>query len=71
MNEEIPLKEDVLYLLEPSKSMRVSGKNIMEGQTAAAKDAIVVFCIDISGSMGCTTEVFNLSNISVALVSVW
>jgi Mg-chelatase subunit ChlD len=57
VNEEIPMKEDTLYMLMPSESVRVSGRNFMEGQTAAAKDAIVVFCIDISGSMGCTTEV--------------
>ena len=66
MNEEIPLKDDVLYLLEPSESVRVSGRNMIEGQVAAAKDAIVVFCIDISGSMGYTTEVFNLPKTFIA-----
>lgn len=50
------MKEDTLYLLEPDQS----GTNLMEGQMAAAKDAIVVFCIDISGSMGCTTEVHTI-----------
>ena len=51
------MKEDTLYMLEPGKSVQVPNVNLMEGQTAATKDAIVVFCIDTSGSMGCTTEV--------------
>lgn len=63
VNEEIPMKEDTLYMLMPSESVRVSGRNLMEGQTAAAKDAIVVFCIDISGSMGCTNEVRSYAGV--------
>ena len=57
-NEEIPLKEDVLYLLEPSETFMTSGRSTMEGH---ASDSIVVFCIDTSGSMGVTTEVCTQS----------
>lgn len=55
VNEEIPMKEDTLYMLEPGESVQNPSMNLMEGQTAAS--AIVVFCLDTSGSMGCTTEV--------------
>jgi len=43
--DEIPKKNVIDYLLEPP------------ADTKDADDSIVVFCIDISGSMCCTTEV--------------
>ena len=49
--EEIPSKEDTTYMLAAPEAVG--------GATAAmgTKEAIVVFCIDISGSMCVTTEV--------------
>lgn len=52
--EEVPLKEEVLYMITPGASAG-SSSSIAGGQ--AGKDALVVFCIDTSGSMGTTTEV--------------
>ena len=52
--EEVPLKEEVLYMITPGASAGSSGA-VVGGQTG--KDALVVFCIDTSGSMGTTTEV--------------
>ena len=52
--DEVPLKEEVLYMITPGASAGSSGA-MVGGQ--AGKDALVVFCIDTSGSMGTTTEV--------------
>ena len=52
--EEVPLKEEVLYMITPGASAG-SSSVMVGGQTG--KDALVVFCIDTSGSMGTTTEV--------------
>ena len=52
--EEVPLKEEVLYMIAPGTS---TGAATEIGATA--KDALVVFCIDTSGSMGTTIEVSN------------
>lgn len=52
--EEVPLKEEVLYMITPGASAGSSGA-MVGGQTG--KNALVVFCIDTSGSMGTTTEV--------------
>ena len=52
--EEVPLKEKVLYMITPGASAGSSGA-MAGGQTG--KGALVVFCIDTSGSMGTTTEV--------------
>ena len=55
--EEVPLKEEVLYMITPGASAQSSGA-MGEGQTG--KDALVVFCIDTSASMCTTTEVRNI-----------
>lgn len=52
--DEVPLKEEVLYMITPGVSAGSSGA-MVGGQTG--KDALVVFCIDTSGSMCTTTEV--------------
>ena len=52
--EEVPLKEEVLYMITPGASAGSSG-DMVGGQIG--KNALVVFCIDTSGSMGTTTEV--------------
>ena len=52
--EEVPLKEEVLYMITPGAS--TGSSSVMVGGQAG-KDALVVFCIDTSGSMGTTTEV--------------
>ena len=52
--DEVPLKEEVLYIITPGPSGKNSGTMVRE---QAGKDALVVFCIDTSGSMGTTTEV--------------
>ena len=52
--DEVPLKEEVLYMITSGVSAGSSGA-VVGGQ--AGKDALVVFCIDTSGSMGTTTEV--------------
>ena len=50
--EEVPLKEEVLYMITPGTS---TGDGTEMGATK--KHALVVFCVDASGSMGVTTEV--------------
>jgi len=50
--EEVPLKEEVLYMITPGTT---TGAGTEMGATT--KDALVVFCVDTSGSMGVTTEV--------------
>ena len=50
--EEVPLKEEVLYMITPGAP---TGAATEIGATV--KDALVVFCVDTSGSMGTTTEV--------------
>lgn len=47
--EEVPLKE---YMITPGTT---TGAGTEMGATT--KDALVVFCVDTSGSMGVTTEV--------------
>ena len=44
--EEIPLKEDVVYLLESENQNMVT-----------ENDSTLIFCIDISGSMNTTSEI--------------
>jgi len=50
--EEVPLKEEVLYMITPGTST-----GAVTEMGATTKDALVVFCVDTSGSMGVTTEV--------------
>ena len=49
-DEEIPTDEDVTFMLEPALSTTASGPSGMD-------EALVVFCVDKSGSMCVTTEV--------------
>lgn len=58
--EEMPIKEDTSYMLVPAPAVEgaVGG--------AAVEDSIVVFCIDISGSMCVTTEV-SVHGLSVCM----
>ena len=49
-DEEIPRNDDVTYLLEPALSTAASG-------ASGRDESLVVFCVDVSGSMCVTTEV--------------
>ena len=49
-NDEKPKLDDVTFMLKPSASMSCTGQSGID-------QMIVVFCIDISGSMCVTTEV--------------
>ncbi|XP_041351713.1 uncharacterized protein LOC121370501 [Gigantopelta aegis] len=49
-DEEIPKNDDVTYLLEPALATAASG-------ASGRDESLVVFCVDISGSMCVTTEV--------------
>lgn len=49
--EEMPTKEDTTFMIEPAQGAGgVAGGGGVE-------DSLVIFCIDISGSMCVTTEV--------------
>ncbi|KAK3097067.1 hypothetical protein FSP39_006081 [Pinctada imbricata] len=48
--EEIPKNNDVTFMLEPSLSTSTSGPTGLD-------ESLVIFCVDISGSMCVTTEV--------------
>ena len=48
--EEIPQEEDVTFMLEPALSTQASGPSGLD-------ESLVVFCVDVSGSMCVTTEV--------------
>lgn len=50
MDEEIPKEADVTFMLEPALSTTASGPS-------GTDESLVIFCIDISGSMCVTTEV--------------
>lgn len=51
---EIPQEGEILYLQQSQESPKDS--TLVSGIT---KDSIVVFCVDTSGSMGVTTEVYD------------
>ena len=53
--EEVPTEDDTTYMIAPAP---VVGGGAVGG--ASVKDSIIVFCIDISGSMCVTTEVSGL-----------
>ena len=53
VEEEKPCKADTTYLITPAT---VEGGGAM-GKDSGVEDAMVIFCIDISGSMCVTTEV--------------
>ena len=52
--EELPTKMDTTFLVSPAPT--VGGGAAGEGG-AGMEEALVVFCIDVSGSMCVTTEV--------------
>lgn len=54
VTEELPTKADTTFLVSPPPA--VGGGAGVEGG-AGMEEALVVFCIDISGSMCVTTEV--------------
>ena len=45
MSEEIPVNPDVTYMLEPASV--ASGST-----TASTDDSLIIFCMDVSDSMG-------------------
>ena len=53
MDEEKPSERDTTYLITPAT---VEGGGA-EGEGVGVNDAMVVFCVDISGSMCVTVEV--------------
>lgn len=53
VEEEKPSKEDTTFLITPAA---VEGGGVMGG-VSGVDDAMVLFCVDISGSMCVTTEV--------------
>ena len=53
VREELPTKMDTTFLISPAPT--VEGGAGVGG--AGVEEALVVFCIDISGSMCVTTEV--------------
>lgn len=50
--EEMPTKDDTTYMIAPAP---VVGGGAVGG--ASVEDSLVIFCIDVSGSMCVTTEV--------------
>ena len=52
--EEIPSKSDTTFIISPAPVSAVGGAT---GGPVSVEDSLVVFCIDISGSMCVTTEV--------------
>ena len=54
--EEIPSKSDTTFIISPAPVSAIGGAS---GGSMSVEDSLVVFCIDISGSMCVTTEVRN------------
>ena len=52
--EEIPSKSDTTFIISPAPVSAVGGAT---GGSMSVEDSLVIFCIDISGSMCVTTEV--------------
>ena len=50
--EELPTEEDTTYMIAPAPLVGGGA-----GGAAGTEDSLVIFCIDISGSMCVTTEV--------------
>ena len=63
VEEEKPSKEDTTFLITPAT---VEGGGALGG-ISGVDDAMVIFCVDISGSMCVTTEV-NTHAISMCLL---
>ena len=49
MAEEIPTDNDVTFMLSPPTAP--------EGSKQSANQSLLIFCVDVSGSMAATTEV--------------
>lgn len=64
--EEVPKVDDVTYMLEPALSTTASGAFGMD-------ESLVIFCIDISGSMCVTTAVsqFQIFHLSGLKIQYW
>ena len=60
MREEIPTKADTTFLISPAP---VAVEGGVGGGGAKVEEALVVFCIDISGSMCVTTEVRSVAEL--------
>ena len=54
--EEIPTKEEVTYLSPPA-SYKSGERKGLATPTSGIEESVLVFCIDISGSMCVTSEV--------------
>ncbi|XP_065179565.1 uncharacterized protein LOC135810028 [Sycon ciliatum] len=52
--EEVPKKEDVTFMITPAPATSAS---LAADQSGAVDKSIIVFCVDVSGSMSVTTEV--------------
>ena len=50
MEEELPKEKDITFMLEPALSTTAAGPS-------GTDESLVIFCIDVSGSMCVTTEV--------------
>lgn len=65
MPDEIPKEKDVTYMLEPAPATTATSKSGVD-------ESLIIFCIDISGSMCVTTEVsVNITtggNLSILLL---
>ena len=58
--DELPTKQMVIYLITPAPA---TATQTLEGNSHGVTDSVVVFCIDTSGSMGITTEVYDVLRI--------
>lgn len=53
VSEEIPAEADVTYMIEPAPATTASGRS-------GKDESLVVFCVDVSGSMCVSQEVSGL-----------
>ena len=58
VEEEIPKMDDVTYMLAPAPATTASG-------ISGKDESLVIFCMDISGSMCVTTEVCNCNHFNL------
>ena len=65
MDEEKPSEKDTTYLITPAT---VEGDVAESEGGSGVNDAMVVFCVDISGSMCVTEEVRQLRSLFVILL---
>ena len=64
--DELPTKEMTTYLISPAPATVTQA---LEGSGHGVTDSIIVFCVDISGSMGVTTEVDNVLRVLYSMTS--